>query len=66
MACHTRLYSDSQFLPFPVDVPFDPAAFTESFAVSGVPLTVRVGPHGQVKGSWSGTLSTFQLAEISQ
>ena len=60
----TRAYRDAHSLPFPVGVPVDPAEFTASFAVSGVPLTVRIGPDGRVTGNWSGKLSKRQLSEI--
>ncbi|MEM9293465.1 MAG: TlpA disulfide reductase family protein [Acidobacteriota bacterium] len=61
----TRTYRNTHSLPFPVGLPADTAAFMESFAVTGVPLTVRVGANGRVVGTWSGTLSEGQRSEIA-
>jgi len=62
----TRSYRDTHALSFPVGVPAKPQEFTESLAISGVPMTIRVGPDGRVRGSWSGTLSDRQLSELSK
>lgn len=60
----TRTYCETLALSFPVGVLVDPPAFIESLAISGVPLTVRLGGDGRVIGSWSGTLTDLQLAEV--
>jgi len=62
----TRGYRDARALPFPVGVPVQPEEFANSLAITGVPMTIRVGPDGRVRGSWSGTLSEQQVSELSR
>lgn len=59
-------YRDAHALPFPVGVSTDPGLFTESLAITGVPMTIRVDSEGRVLGSWTGTLSDVQLAEVAE
>ena len=62
----TRGYRDQLDLSFPVGIPTEPERLTQNLSISGVPLTLRVGPDGRVRGSWSGTLSADQLTEVAR
>ena len=62
----TRTYRDTHQLSFPVGVPTDPGSFASQLAITGVPMTIRVGADGRVQGSWSGILSKQQISEVTR
>jgi len=61
----TRDYRLAHDLMFPVAVPADRDHFTEVFEISAIPMTIRIGSDGRVRGSWVGALSPAQVAEVS-
>ncbi len=60
----TLAYRNENTLPFPVLLPQDRKAFTDTFKVSLVPSTIHIGAGGRVQGAWSGTLSKKDLAHL--
>lgn len=60
----TQSYRDAHGLPFPVGISQDPGTFISDLAITGVPMTIRVGADGRVRGSWSGVLSEQQVSEV--
>ncbi|MDA8021100.1 MAG: TlpA family protein disulfide reductase [Thermoanaerobaculia bacterium] len=61
----TRSYRDDLGLSYRVGVPVEQQALVRALSISGVPVTLRVGPDGRIVGSWSGTLSAVQVSEVA-
>lgn len=61
----TQAYRSDLDLPFPVALPQDRKLFSEKLSISAIPMTIRIGADGRVRGSWLGTLTEAQLAEVA-
>jgi len=60
----TRDYKVAHDLAFPIALPADQDRFSQAYAISVIPTTIRIGPDGKVRGSWPGGLSKAQLKEV--